>query len=415
MGTYDPMPADNDGSANGQPWGNWLRGAVGGIDSRLTTIELSPAAAGTGTAGEKNIDSFTGSTDTAKLQAFITYSNAQTYKPLGRLGNRQYTWNGPIDLAGAPGLTLAGPHIEREYKSTSSYKGMASSVKCLVSTTSSSGYFWGMSADTPAISMSGIHFDGGSQNHDFIQTSAATGKKVLVHSLWERMGWSNYRNVFYLTVQGGWWHTFHIQNCAQYAFYTAGGDYTIGGGGYQYIDHCYPGNSFMRIWGDSAVIDNIYMTPTSAGTAVQYDGGTNTRFLRMNLDSPGQKTTSSLCQGSLIQLRGGTSTWVATRLFGCMYNPAGGTDGVGFNKGWITATGGNHMLAGISFESQNSRVTPFTISPAAPAGTPHVYATSGATVTVGPLQALDDTLRLRSPVTGTPNIITDLSPYKAVG
>jgi hypothetical protein len=87
LGTYDPMPADGNTT-----WGNWLRGAVGGLDSRATALESAGGVSGV--PGYVTLDSFqTGSlTDDQLLTDAMTYMQAQTYRPTLVLGNRLHTF-----------------------------------------------------------------------------------------------------------------------------------------------------------------------------------------------------------------------------------------------------------------------------------------------------------------------------------
>lgn len=78
MGTYDPMPTD--GSTG---WGSHYRTAIGGLDTRVTTLE---------SAAYSYLDSFSGSDDETRLTNALAYASAQTHKPIIKLANRAHTF-----------------------------------------------------------------------------------------------------------------------------------------------------------------------------------------------------------------------------------------------------------------------------------------------------------------------------------
>lgn len=384
-------------------------------DAAAAAAAAAQAASSSGVAGYLNFDSFTGATDTDKMNSVLSYIATlnPVFRPVIRMSARQYNLTGPFTLVN--GLTLEGPQMEREYTATSTF--WSNRPSCRISTSSASGYFWGMpgAAGTKSyvgsISMKNIHWDGGNQGHDFIQAYTALPCPILSLSTFAHSGWTNYRKPFENIVQANNIFDFHFQSNASSAIYWQGADSTIGVVGmHQFIDHEGPGLPAIRLGLDASFVSGLYLTPSDAGCAIQFDRGTGTIFTSNNFDSAAQQGTSGMCRGSLIQLRGGSTQWTGTRLFGAMYSPSTANGGTAQNQGYITASGGSHILNGVSFETAASRGSvDYT-----PPGTPHVYATSGVDrVVMGPAMVPGGNPILKQQVAG--KFIFDMSAFASIG
>jgi hypothetical protein len=202
-----------------------------------------------------------------------------------------------------------------------------------------------------------------------------------------------------------------VQNSADIAFNFGGADSTIGAVGmHQFVDNCGINQPMIRLGLDASYVSGLYLTPTKAGCAIRVDRGSGTIFTANNFDSASQNGLAAMCKGALIQLRGGTTVWNGTRLFGCMTDPASADGGAAQNKGYVTVTGGRHVFNGAMFENGVTRGNSGDFTPA---GTPHVYATSNAVaVAVAGLLAANP-LVLKQQVAG--KIITNLDPFVSVG
>jgi hypothetical protein len=394
-------------------WDAVMNAAINNVSDRAD-LALQNA---NGIAGATNFDAFTGSTDDAKMTSCLSYVAQQTYVPAVRLSNRQYSFNGPYTMVN--GLTLIGPFMEREYSISSTL--WANQSNCIIKTNSTGSYFWGIPGTvgagntyTGSVYFSGMQWDGTNQDHDWIipVTSNANGGPVLSLSTFRDFGVKNYRKPFHMVVQACNMFNFHFQSNSDIHIWWQGADSTIGVVGmHQFLDNAGAGKPSMQIGLDASFISGLYLTPTAAGCAIRHDRGTGTIYTANNFDSADQKGSAASCKGSLIQLRGGTTVWNGTRLFGCMTDPTNADGGTAQNKGYITATGGSHVFNGATFENGTSRGS----SDFTPGGTNHLYATNGVSkvVVAGLAAAAPATLILKQQSSGL--IITDMSTFLSVG
>jgi hypothetical protein len=113
--TYNPMPSDGNTS-----WGTWLRGAVGGLDSRASALESAGSGSGTSNAWEFRPETYgavgNGTTDdTAAIQAAIdaafAYANSSgTYYAEVVFRPRTYLIAGPYQTKYYGNAQIAIPY-----------------------------------------------------------------------------------------------------------------------------------------------------------------------------------------------------------------------------------------------------------------------------------------------------------------
>ncbi|WP_051468418.1 hypothetical protein [Actinomadura oligospora] len=358
-------------------------GTVGQVLSRDSSTELGVAwttpASGGGGGGSATVDrafgvpmdSFPGSSDTAKFEAALSWARAQPSpsKPTIVMPNRQITIDGgPYDLF--PGLKLAGPggSLEREF---------SDSAQCVVVTPRP--LFQVPAAGVRNVSIRGIQFKASGTVDWLVRATDFSAGPIMQDCDFSDIAWVGYSSVMHARQLRCSIQRMYCNNGTDTQFKLGGSDNYYWTEGYSYLSGSVPVAGYYVYFNSMSRtrVGAVYVTPQVA-TAFRVEGGYGgLLFNGTIIDCTGRNATLA-CQGSGIHITGGEGHVFRDLWF---FNVAVNVAAVGTNRAdkgmiFVRATAKNVLIAGCQF-SGGAKQTVVT-----PAGTPAVYAESGATVRV---------------------------------
>lgn len=331
------MPADG---ATG--WGAMVRDAVGTVSDKAD-LALSTAAGQSAIPGGVLLDSFSGSTDDAKLTNALSYAAAQTVKPHIWFGNRRYDFTTPNRNVYS-GLKLAGlgGHGDQQRAANS----IPNDIRY-----TGGGTWWVNSGTTFDVYMGGLCFQGNSSSQ-FISSNPG----VLWTSVFENLGFNLWKNVFgnpttkFLNTAiliSGWGN---VNNSYNTAFTFGGSDSNFFVGGEWLIDSqpAFMNNASYHIEFQSQQKSNIgpiYMTAETM-SGIKISGGTALVFTGEGRVEG--RHSNEPCKGACIRIDSGAATfrdwWVSYGM------TAPNTQGHSGEGGVITQTGGDVLYDGLWYD-----------------------------------------------------------------
>lgn len=329
---------------------NGVRDAAATADTALTAAQASaPSGGGTGSTalvGGVALDSFTGTTDDAKLTAALSYVAAQTVKPPIIFANRQYSFS-QAGRTVFSGMKLAGPYAHGNQQRAAN--SIPNDIRF-----SGSGVWWQLASGSVFdVGLYGLSFQGNS-GAQFM----AGGSSVLWTSVFRDLGFNLWGNVLgtpaaklLMTANlfDGWWN---VNNGYGTAF-------TLGG-------------SDCNLWTDGMLLDSqpsfmpagqyhliaSYLQKTTIGplfitcdqrSGILVQGGANGGPLVFCGQGRAEgRNDTTPCYGSNVRIDGGNNTfrdwWIsygATNLSGSGHTGEGGV---------ITVTGGQTLFSGVTYD-----------------------------------------------------------------
>jgi hypothetical protein len=322
-----------------------IEAAANIADSALQTAQ----GAGSGTlVGAVALDSFTGSTDDAKLTNALSYVASQTVKPPILFGNRQYTFS-QAGRTVFSGMKLVGPYAHGNQQRSAN--SIPNDIRW-----QGTGTWWQLAAGNVFdVGLYGLSFQGNSSSQFM-----ATGSSVLWTSVFRDLGFNLWKHVLgnptakFLNTAvlfDGWWNTNNAYNTS----------YTMGG-------------SDSNLWMDGMLMDSPQSIKGNMGSAYHmrfdYQEKSTVGPLFITADRvsgihilgndgnaalifQGQgrcegRNANTPCYGSNIRIDGGGATFRDWEIFYGYSSPANsGHTGEG---GVITVTGGRAMFDGVWYD-----------------------------------------------------------------
>ncbi|MBT2207637.1 hypothetical protein [Actinomadura sp. NEAU-AAG7] len=321
------------------------------------------------------LESFKGSTDDERLTAALSYSAAQTYKPVILLGEaRQYTFGKRRTMFN--GFAISGPPVSgSEFR----YNGK---VKLNVP---GSGWLDMTGGQLKGIYIGDLSFEGNAETSFFVdKTNTQT---VLWASHLKNLGFSLFKHVIWgahtaVTFSGQW----DVNNCYDTEFKLWGSDNNYWTDGMLLDSPNHPAGERYHIWLphlSKSTVGPVFVTGMHNVTPMRVDGGRGLVIGGARLEAQQGNPT----WGSQLIITGGKFLRVRDVFF---FNGMSKPDSTGhpdpaLHKGIVTMTGGSDVVFdGCMFSNGDGQQKGST-----PAGTPHLYVGGGARIRVRNHQSSD--------------------------
>lgn len=388
-----PLPATG---ATG--WQDILNAAIDDVSDRA---DSALAQVGSGIPGTAALDSFTGSSDDAKLTAAMSYAASQTYPPAIRLANRLHQFSTARTLYS--GFRLAGPG-----QGASNAEKSAAMMPCQVQITSGGQWLNLTGGDVwDAFIGGGIAFIG---------TSSTTFMGSTDGSCWHcsqirDVSWNNFLSVMgtqatklslIASIIDGW---IAVNGMYSGAFHLAGTDsrlFTNGGLFDSPAGYAPSGASQYHLWFDwldYSTIGPIYITAEAKWGGIRVTGpgynasnqasSSNTGALSMQGAVVMGRNNNAPCYGSLIRVEGGSFKVRDSLITFGMSNPTSAAHSP-VDGGSVMVTGGAALLDGCTYDRYTGQAE----------SVPYVYTSSN-----GPVRVSNTFLNSRGGVwTGLPQV-----------
>jgi hypothetical protein len=338
------------------------------------------------------LDSFAGEIDDDKLDAALSYSSAQTYKPTIVLGHRKMTFTKTRVLYS--GFSISGPAgVGTEFRYTNRVK----------ISTPGSGWLDLPPGKTKGVYIGGLCFEGDA-NTSFFVDHDNTGP-VLWASTIRDVGFSLFKHVMWgahnaVTFDGFW----DVNNCYDTEFKLWGSDsnyFTDGllldspntGTG----DRCH----VWAPWLGKTTFGPMFITAKANTIPMRIDGGRGIVVQAPRLEAqqgnPTWGTQLLITGGTFIRIR---DPW----FFNGMSQPSTtGHSNPNFDRGIVTITGGtNILISGAMFSNGDGNQTSAT-----PEDTPHIHISGGLRLRIRDLQTSDPPKVVHTAAVPTTEIVTD--------
>ena len=297
------MPRPTYPTPGSSGWNTGLEAAINQV-SDTADLALSTASGQSATVGGVLLDSFSGSTDDAKLTAAMSYVAAQTRKPAIYIGNRDYSFS-QASRSMFSGLKIINPG------GFGNQPRAANSIPNRLLYTGT-GTWWVNNGTTYDVEFRGLGIENSNGAAQFMSSNPG----VLWTSKFSDLGFLNWKHVFgnpttkFLNTACLWSGWGNINNSRDTACTFGGSDSKFFVGGQWLIDsppNLMADGAYHLIFDyqEESTVGGVYMTCEQNG-GVLINGGATTKGLRFTggFDIEG-RNSSQPAYGSLVRVNGG--------------------------------------------------------------------------------------------------------------